>query len=255
MQIEGSKIVVTGGASGIGAGMARRFAAMGAAGVVVADLDADGAGAVAEEIGGTAIACDVASEESVRALVAQATETYGGIDLFCANAGVGAGGGLDIGLDRWDLSWKVNVLGPVIAAREVIPVMEAAGGGTLLITASAAGLITGPTSFNYSVSKHAAVGVAEWLAVNTGPTIKIGCLCPTIVDTPMVVHFDGLQEALSVEDVAEAAAQGLADDRFLILPAPQPLQLFRAKADDYDAFVEMLSGRIAAMRAAQESSP
>lgn len=250
MQIEGSNVIVTGGASGIGAGMARRFAALGAAGVVVADLDEGGAASVADEIGGVAQACDVTSEASVRSLVAETKERFGRIDLFCANAGVGVGGGLDVGLDVWDLTWRVNVLGPVIAAREVIPVMEADGGGTFLITASAAGLITGPTSFNYSVSKHAAVGVAEWLAVNHADSIKVGCLCPTIVETPMIAHFDGLQQALSVDEVVDSVIEGLADDRFLILPAPMPLELFRAKAADYDGFIETLSGRVAAMKAA-----
>lgn len=248
MRIEGSTAVVTGGASGIGAGLARRLAAAGAAHVVVADLDLGGAAAVADEIGGSAVEVDAGSEESVRRLVTEAIELAGHVDLFCANAGVGAGGGLDVGLDAWELSWRVNVLGPVLAAREVVPHMEARGGGTFMVTASAAGLITGPTSFNYAVSKHAAVGVAEWLALNH-PQIDVVCLCPTAVDTPMLVEFDSLEVPLSVDDVVEAAVDGLVDGRFLVVPNDQPLELLRAKAADYDAFVAALGDRIAALHA------
>lgn len=251
MDIHGSNVVITGGASGIGAGMARRFASLGAKQVVIADLDESGATTVAEEVSslgavGVAVACDATSESSVASLVERASAA-GPIDLFCANAGVGAGGGLDTSLETWDLTLRVNVLGPVIAAKHVIPLMESNGGGTFLITASAAGLITGPTGFNYAVSKHAAVGVAEWLALNHSATVTVSCLCPTLVETPMAVHFDGLQGAMTVDDVVDAAVDGLADDRFLILPAPMPLTALRAKADDYDGFIKNMSEMIAAL--------
>ena len=248
MQIEGSNIVVTGGASGIGKGMCERFAALGA-NVVVSDLDGPGAQAVAEAIGGMAVTCDVADQESVTALAESAIAAIGHIDLFCANAGVGVGAGLDASLEQWDLSMAVNVMGPVHAARAVIPHMTERGGGSLMITGSAAGLITGPVSFNYAVSKHAAIGVAEWLAINHGPQIKVSCLCPTIVDTPMIDHFGaGMVAPLTVEEVVDAVIEGLADERFLILPSPQPLGMFQMKANDYDGFIAGIQQRLAAMR-------
>lgn len=248
MQINRSNIVVTGGASGIGKGMCERFAALGAR-VVVADLDGDGAQAVAGAIGGTAVTCDVADQESVSALVESAIATMGHIDLFCANAGVGVGGGLDSSLELWDLNMAVNVMGPVHAARAVIPHMEGRGGGSLMITGSAAGLITGPVSFNYAVSKHAVIGVAEWLAINHGPQIKVSCLCPTIVDTPMIDHFGaGMVAPLTVDEVVDAVVDGLADERFLILPSAQPLGMFQMKAQDYDGFIAAVQQRLAAMR-------
>lgn len=248
MEINRSNIVVTGGASGIGKGMCERFASLGAS-VVVADLDGGGAHAVAEGIGGTAVTCDVADQGSVDALVASAIDALGHVDLFCANAGVGVGGGLDTPLEHWDLNMAVNVMGPVHAARAVIPHMAERGGGSLMITGSAAGLITGPVSFNYAVSKHAAIGVAEWLAINHGPQIKVSCLCPTIVDTPMIDHFGpGMVEPLSVDAVVDAVVEGLADERFLILPSPQPLGMFQMKAQDYDGFIAGIQQRLAAMR-------
>ena len=134
--------------------------------MVVADLDLVAAEAVATQIGGTAIACDVGNDDAVRALVATAIDTMGHVDLFCANAGVGSGGGLDTGDEAWELSFQVNVMGVVRAARAVIPHMTERGGGNFLVTASAAGLFTGPVSFNYATSKHAAIGVAESLAIH-----------------------------------------------------------------------------------------
>ena len=248
MEIEGSNIVVTGGASGIGKGMCERFAALGGH-VVVADLDGSGAQSVAEDIGGMAVACDVADQDSVDALVASAVEALGHIDLFCANAGVGVGAGLETPLEHWDLNMAVNVMGPVHGARAVIPHMTERGGGSFMVTASGAGLITGPVSFNYAVSKHAAVGVAEWLAINHGPQIKVSCLCPTIVDTPMIDHFGpGMVEPLTVEEVVDAVVEGLAAESFLILPSPQPLGMFQMKAQDYDGFIAGIQQRLAAMR-------
>ena len=248
MQIGGSNIVVTGGASGIGKGMCERFASLGG-NVVVSDLNGDGAQAVAEGIGGVAVACDVADQGSVSALVESAIDALGRIDLFCANAGVGVGGGLDTPLEHWDLNMAVNVMGPVHAARAVIPHMAERGGGSFMVTASGAGLITGPVSFNYAVSKHAAIGVAEWLAINHGPQIKVSCLCPTIVDTPMIDHFGpGMVEPLTVEEVVDAVVDGLAAETFLILPSPQPLGMFQMKAQDYDGFIAGIQQRLAAMR-------
>lgn len=238
MEISGSNIVVTGGASGIGRGLCERFSQLGAANVVVADLDESGAGEVAEAIGGTARHCDVGEEASVQSLIAETISDIGHIDLFCANAGVGAGGQLDTTNKLWDLSWRVNVMGPVLAARYVIPHMEERGGGAFVITASAAGLNTGPTSFNYATSKHAVIGVAEWLAINHGPTIAVSAICPTIVDTPMAPVFgEVLFEPLPVSAVVDAAVQGISEGQFLIPAGQGVLETFQSKANDYNGFL------------------
>jgi len=245
MQIAGSTVVVTGGASGIGRGMCERFASLGAAHVVVADLDLVAAEAVATQIGGTAIACDVGNDDAVRALVATAIDTMGHVDLFCANAGVGSGGGLDTGDEAWELSFQVNVMGVVRAARAVIPHMTECGGGNFLVTASAAGLFTGPVSFNYATSKHAAIGVAEWLAIHH-PSITVSALCPTIVDTPMLPEFgETIVAPLTVDQVIDATVAGLEAGDFMITPSPDTGPMFQAKAADWNGFFDNLRTRLA----------
>ena len=249
MDIAGSNIVITGGASGIGKGMAERFASMGAANIIVADLNADSATAVAESIGGIAHGCDVADDASVAKLVADTVASIGHIDFFFANAGVGAGAGVETTDEMWDLSMKVNVMGPAIAARHVIPHMEEQGQGTFIVTASAAGLNTGPVSFNYAVSKHAAVGVAEWLAINHGPKVTVQAICPTVVDTPMIAEFgDVMFQALTVDDVVDSIVAGIESGRFIIAPNDQAMNMFQAKANDYDGFLGTLQERIASMK-------
>ncbi len=244
-QIEGSSVVVTGGASGIGKGLCERFAALGAAHVVVADLNLEAAQAVADAIGGTAVHCDVTDDASVRALIAASIEAMGHIDLFCANAGIGVGGGIDVDDDTWSLTMDVNVMGVIRSARAVIPHMTERGGGTLLITASAAALTTGPVSFNYAVSKHAALGAAEWLALHHGPTIAVSALCPTIVDTPMLPDFgDVIMQPLTVDQVVDSTIEGLEAGSFMITPMPMALDMFRAKANDFDGFHETMRGRL-----------
>ncbi|NNC79352.1 MAG: SDR family oxidoreductase [Acidimicrobiales bacterium] len=249
MDISGKNIIVTGGASGIGKGMCERFASLGAANVVVADRDLDGATAVAEAIGGAARICDVTDDASVAALVADTIADVGHIDFFFANAGVGAGGGVDVTDELWDLSWQVNVMGPAIAARHVIPHMESQGQGTFVVTASAAGLTTGPVSFNYAVSKHAAIGVAEWLAINHGPAITVQAICPTIVDTPMAADFGEVMfQALSVDDVVDSVVAGIEAGTFIIAPNEQPMAMFQAKASDWDGFLGNLQKMVASMK-------
>ena len=249
MDIPGSNIIVTGGASGIGKGMCERFHSLGAANIVVADLDLDAATAVAGSVDGTAKHCDVSDNASVKNLVDDTISALGHVDFFFANAGVGAGGDLDASDELWDLSWKVNVMGPVLAARHVIPHMEERGGGRFVVTASAAGLNTGPVSFNYAVSKHGAVGVAEWLAINHGPTITVQAICPTIVDTPMASEFGEVMfQALSVDDVVDSVIAGLEAGTFIIAPNEQPMTMFQAKANNYDGFLGNLQQRIASMK-------
>ena len=245
MKIQDKVVVVTGGADGIGRALCRRFAAEGARGVVVADLDTEGAAKVAKEIRGLAITTNVSSEADIVRLVTQTIEAFGPIDLFCSNAGVsGVAGGAEVPNDVWQQIWDVNVMVHIYAARAVLPGMLARGAGYLLQTASAAGLLTQVGAAPYSVTKHAAVAFAEWLSIaHGGAGIKVSCLCPQGVRTKMLLGADGEQEsflragALEPEDVAEAVVAGLAEERFLILPHPEVADYFRRKADDYDRWL------------------
>jgi NAD(P)-dependent dehydrogenase (short-subunit alcohol dehydrogenase family) len=244
MRLADTVIVVTGGAAGIGAALCRRFAAEGPRGVVVADRDAGGARRVAEEVGGFGVAVDVAIEAEVVHLVEQATARYGPIDLFCSNAGIATAGGVEASDADWRRTWDVNVMSHVYAARAVLPGMLARGGGYLLQTASAAGLLTQIGSAPYAVTKHAAVALAEWLAVTYGGDgIKVSCLCPQGVQTEMLRQAPGgvgdmlRAGALTPEAVADAVVAGLDEERFLILPHPEVAEFFRHKAGDYDRWL------------------
>lgn len=244
MHLQDKVIVVTGGASGIGRALCRRFAREGARGIVVADRNSDAAQHVANEIGGLAIAVDVAVESQVQSLVKATHDALGPIDLFCSNAGISIMGGAETSDADWERIWKVNLLSHVYAARAVLPGMIARGQGYLLQTASAAGLLTQIGSAPYSVTKHAAVGFAEWLAIaHYRQGIRVSCLCPQGVHTPMLEEVTGpIREqleanAISPDDVAEAVVIGLAEERFLILPHPDVLEYFRRKATDYDRWL------------------
>ncbi|HXG66080.1 MAG TPA: SDR family oxidoreductase [Blastocatellia bacterium] len=244
MKLEGKVAVVTGGGNGIGRALCVRFAAEGARGVVVADLDEPAAAQVAEEIGGVAVKTDVAVEADIVRLVERATAEFGQIDLFCSNAGIGADGGVEAANAAWQRIWEVNLMAHVYAARAVLPAMLERGEGYLLQTASAAGLLTQIGSAPYSVTKHAAVALAEWLAITYGDAgIKVSCLCPQGVRTNMLREAEkGLgaflsEGAVAPEDVAEAVIAGLEAERFLILPHPEVGEFFRRKADDYDRWL------------------
>jgi NAD(P)-dependent dehydrogenase (short-subunit alcohol dehydrogenase family) len=245
MDLKDRVVVVTGGANGIGRALCRRFAHDGARKIVVADIDIDGANAVAHEIGGIAIQTDVSSERDNVRLVEQAIEQFGQIDLFCANAGItGDAGGAEVPNEKWQHVWDVNVMSHIYAARAVLPGMLARGEGYLLHTASAAGLLAQIGGAPYSVTKHAAVAFAEWLSITHGDAgIKVSCLCPQGVRTNMLLGPDGnrvsflLEGALEAEEVAEAVVRGLAAERFLILPHPEVAEYFRRKADDYDRWL------------------
>jgi NAD(P)-dependent dehydrogenase (short-subunit alcohol dehydrogenase family) len=229
MELADRNVVITGAGSGIGRALAGRIAAERPRLVVVADLDLEAAESVANAIGGLAVRTDVSREADVRALVARAQEAGGPIDLFCSNAGVpGPGGGPEAADDEWQHTWEVNVMAHVWAARALLPAMLERGEGYLLSTASAAGLLTQVSALAYSATKHAAVAVAEWLAINYGEAgIKVSCLCPQGVRTPMLdaALEDPIGSApllaegvLEPEDVAEAVIAGIREERFLILP-------------------------------------
>ena len=253
MEVTDKLVVVTGGAGGIGRALARRMAAEGAAGVVVADLDGAGAERVAGEVeaaGGRAVALggDVSADEDVRALLERAEEAFGPVDVFCANAGVGVGVGLGDGDEEWATALDVNVLAHVRAARALVPEWLARGRGYFVSTASAAGLLTQIGSAPYSVTKHAAVAFAEWLSVTYGDRgIAVSCVCPMGVDTAMLNAGldagDGAETVtaagavLEPEDVADAVIDGLRAERFLILPHPEVLTFFQRKASDYDRWL------------------
>ncbi|MGE3317584.1 MAG: SDR family oxidoreductase [Planctomycetaceae bacterium] len=243
MELKNKIAVVTGGARGIGRALCRRFAAEGAEAVVVVDRDFDQADQVAREINGLGLPCDVGNEVEVRSVVRRTIEAYGRIDLFCSNAGIAVGGGLEATDDQWQRSWEVNFLSQLYAARAVIPVMLERGSGYLLQTASAAGLLTEMGSAPYSVSKHAAVSFAEWLSIHyRDQGIGVSCLCPMGVETDMLLadnpHVAYLRyTSVTAEHVAETVIQGLASEKFLILPHPEVHDFFRHKADDYDRWL------------------
>jgi len=245
MQLRDKVVVVTGGGNGIGAAMCLRFAAEGAAGIVVADIDAAAAQRVADEVGGLAVPTDVSDRNQVYRLVEQATTACGPIDLFCSNAGIETGGGIDAPEDAWRRIWGVNVAAHMFAAQAVVPGMIAHGGGYLLQTVSAAGLLTQMSSLPYSVTKHAALGMAEWLAITYGDAgIKVSCVCPLGVRTDMLMGVDDpvathlRENAVDPAHVADAIVKGLADEQFLILPHPEVGEFFRRKADNYDRWLK-----------------
>lgn len=246
MKLQDKVVVVTGGANGIGRALSKRFAAEGARGVVVADLDLESARQIAGEVNGLAVKTDVSIESEVVTLVAETIERFGQIDLFCSNAGIGGVPGFSqVTNGDWQRIWEVNVMAHIYAARAVLPAMIERGEGYLLNTASAAGLLTQIGSAPYSVTKHAAVAFAEWLAVTYGDRgIKVSCLCPQGVRTAMLnaAAESGtsaflLQGAIEPEELAEAVVKGLAEEKFLILPHPEVAKYFQNKANDYDRWI------------------
>ncbi|MFL5844220.1 MAG: SDR family oxidoreductase [Solirubrobacteraceae bacterium] len=253
MELEGKVAIVTGGAGGIGKALAWRFAEEGAKGVVVADLEGANPEAVAAEIGERAVgfAGDVSQEDTVKALIARAEEAFGPVDLFCANAGVAVGLGLEDDDAVWDQAFGVNIRSHIYAARALVPGWIERGDGYFLTTASAAGLLTQIGSAPYAVTKHAAVAFAEWLSVTYGSSgIRASCLCPMGVNTAMLnagVEADNSVTAGDVvraaggvvepEQVADDVVAALREERFLILPHPEVLTFFQRKATDYDRWL------------------
>ena len=244
MKVTDKVVVVTGGANGIGRALCRRFAKEGARAVVVADVDEPGAQAVAEEIGGTAMRTNVAVEDDVIALVKRSIDSFGQIDLFCSNAGIGIEGGVETPDSAWQRIWDINVMAHVYAARAVLPAMLERHEGYLLQTVSAAGVLSQIGSAPYAVTKHAALALAEWLSITHGDDgIKVSALCPQGVRTKMLedAAFGGgafiLETAIEPEQVADAVIEGLDKETFLILPHPVVAEYHRRKATDYDRWL------------------
>lgn len=243
MKLADQVIVVTGGANGIGRALCERFARESPRAIVVADLDFENAKQVASEIGGLAVACDVAKEDQIQQLVAKTEAEYGAIDLFCANAGIVSRGGPEMPNDEWQRIFEINVMSHVYSSRAVIPGMLKRGSGYLLHTASAAGLLSEMSSASYAVTKHGAVALAEWLAFTYGDRgIKVSCLCPQGVWTDMIAGDDPVAKMLQAtavkpEMLADLVVQSIEAEEFLILPHPEVLRYFQNKASDYDRWL------------------
>ena len=247
MELRDAIVLVTGGGSGIGRALCKRFAHEGARAVIVADLNEKAAKAVADSIGGLGLKCDVSVEADLRHAIDVTEKHYGPVDLLCSNAGIafgnGAGGSAaSLSNDRWQRMWEVNVMAHVYAARAALPKMIERGRGYLLNTVSAAGLLSQIGDAAYSTTKHAAIGFAESLAITHGDQgIKVSVLCPQGVATPMLAGHERSPQAgdgiISPEAVADATIEGLHSERFLILPHPQVLTYMQRKSSDYDRWL------------------
>lgn len=243
MDLRDKVVVITGAASGIGAAMARRFATENPRALVLADIDLEAVAAVADKVSGVAVFTDVADPGSNEDLIESTTSRFGPIDLFCANAGIGQVGDEQSDESVWDRMWAINVMSHVHAARHLVPAWVARGEGYFLVTASAAGLLTNLKAAQYSVTKHAAVAFAEWLAVTYGDAgVKVSALCPQFVNTPLLEGSEAFQalganHTLEPDEVADAVVSGLADERFLILPHPEVETYFQNKANDYERWL------------------
>ncbi len=242
MNVAGKVVAVTGGAKGIGRALARRFVQEGARHVAVADLDEAGVRTVATELRGSSMRVDVSRESDIAAFIDATERNHGPIDLFCSNAGIGVGRGLDTPNDVWQKIWEVNLMAHVYAARHLVPRMIARGGGYLLNTSSAAGLLSQIGSSTYAVTKHAAVSLAEWIAITHGHQgIKVSVLCPQAVRTDMIAGNEGdvasVNGIIEPEQVADAVIAGLAAEKFLILPHAEVAEYMQRKAADRDRWI------------------
>ena len=237
MEIAGKVVVITGGAGGIGRAMARRFNIEGAAKVIIADQDREHTSRVAAEIGVIGTVCDVTSEVSLNNMITGIERAHGEIDIFCSNAGIFRLGDENTPYDEWQKNWELHVMAHVYAARNLAPKMAARGGGYLVNTSSAAGVLTHIDSVTYSVSKHAAVAFAEWLSITYGDRgVKVSVLCPQAVRTPMIAGHE--EEAASVDGImepeilADVVIAGLIREEFLILPHEEVREYMRRKVLD-----------------------
>ena len=242
MELKDRVAVITGGSGGIGRAMAQAFMAEGAKGVVLADLNADAVNAAAEELGVTGMACDVTDEAQIQALVQYALDQYGQVDLFCSNAGAGGEGVLtDASNDVWNMQWDLHLMSHLYAARAVLPHMLERGEGYLLNTASAAGLLAALGSGPYTVTKAAAVKLAEFLSITHGDDgIKVSVLCPQGVNTAMAPRSlgDGQTDGIiEPEALAQVVVDTIREERFYVLPHPEVEEYVRRKGDDVDRWL------------------
>jgi NAD(P)-dependent dehydrogenase (short-subunit alcohol dehydrogenase family) len=245
MELKDKVAVITGGCSGIGAAIARRFGAEGAAMVVVADLDTSGA-----PPGARALRCDVSREDEVAGLVAEVERAHGRIDVFCSNAGV-LSPGWDLrraDLSGWDRDWRINVMAHAYAAKAVLPGMIARGEGYLVQTLSAAALLASPESAIYTTTKHAAMGLAEFLAFSYARFgIRVSALCPMAVRTRMVDDFAadgasaGLDGIIPPDQVADALIGAMREERFLVFPHPSVADYWAKKASRHDKWLQNMA--------------
>jgi NAD(P)-dependent dehydrogenase (short-subunit alcohol dehydrogenase family) len=252
MKLENKVVVVTGGANGIGYALAKRFKAEGARAVTVADIDAAKVAAVAQQIGALGVACDVAREVDIQRVVRETETAFGPIDLFCSNAGIGLAdpdqnNAASASNSDFERSWNIHVMAHVYAARALLPQMIARRSGYFLNTVSAAGLLSQIGSATYSASKHGAIGFAEHLAItHRDDGIKVSVLCPQAVRTAMIgdqpekgsASVDGI---ISPEQLAASVIEGLAAERFLILPHPMVAGYMQHKTADYDRWLGGMS--------------
>jgi NAD(P)-dependent dehydrogenase (short-subunit alcohol dehydrogenase family) len=255
MELADRNVVITGAGSGIGRALAHRFAAERPRTLVVADLNLESAEATARDIGGVPVQVDVGREASILKLVDRAREAGGPIDVFFSNAGIpGPGGGPDASDEEWQRTWEINTMAHIWAARAVLPEMVERGDGYLLSTASAAGLLTQVGAMAYSVTKHAAVAVAEWLSITYGDAgVKVSCLCPQGVRTPMLdlaledpigaapLLAEGLLEP---DEVADVVVQAMREERFLILPHTKVADYMALKSAQPDRWIKGMRGLV-----------
>jgi len=243
MEIKDKVVIVTGGASGIGSAIVRKFTEQGARGIVVADLNMERAEQVARDCSALAVKCDVGREADIQAAVEAARKRFGQVDVFVSNAGIlGRRGGFELEDALWESMWHVHGMAHVWAARAVIPKMVSRGEGYFVVTASAAGLLSIVESAPYAVTKHAAVAFAEWLRIAYGRRgVRVTCLCPQAVDTDMVKSGDGgsagADGVISPEKVADELVATMRDERFLALPHPEVQTYFRNKGQDYERWL------------------
>ncbi len=242
MELRDKVAVITGGSGGIGRAMAKAFLAEGAKGVMLADLNEGAVLSAAKELGCMGVACDVTDESQIQALVKTTQQRLGDIDLFCSNAGAG-GRGVSIDAENavWQKQWDLHVMAHLFAARAVLPSMIKRGSGYLLNTASAAGLLAALGSGPYTVSKAAAVKLAEFLAITHGDDgIKVSVLCPQGVNTAMAPRRlgDGQTDGIIEPDqLARTVVEALREERFYVLPHPEVGEYVRRKGNDVDRWL------------------
>lgn len=247
MELNGKVVVVTGGASGIGTGLCRRFREEGVRALIIADLNGEAVADLADELDAVGVTLDVRDEAAIAAMVSEVEAQFGQIDLFCSNAGILNLDGGDFWAtsspnEVWQANWEIHVMAHVFAARACLPGMIRRGEGYFLHTISAAGLLSQPYTAAYATTKHAAIGFAESLAISHGDDgIKVSCLCPQAVDTAMLGGTDGgsagIDGILSPAQVAQAVIDGLRDESFLILPHEQVEQYHLNKAQNYNRWI------------------